>query len=93
MAVIDIDQFKASNDGLGHPAGDDALREVARCLRTQVARRPFDLVARLGGEEFAILWYSTEASLVDKLAERVREAIESLGIEHPAGGPLTVSVG
>ena len=93
MAVIDIVQFKAYNDGLGHPAGDDALREVARCLRTQVARRPFDLVARLGGEEFAILWYSTEASLVDKLAERVREAIESLGIEHPAGGPLTVSVG
>lgn len=93
LAVLDIDHFKAYNDGLGHPAGDEALREVARCLRTQLARRPFDLVARLGGEEFVVLWYATRPELVDQLAERGRKAIEQLGIAHPNGGPLTVSVG
>lgn len=93
LAVIDIDHFKRYNDTHGHPAGDDVLREVAHCLRSNVARRPFDLLARLGGEEFGVLWYSTEGALVDRLAERVRSSVEKLGIDHPDGGPLTVSVG
>ena len=93
LAVIDIDYFKRYNDSHGHPAGDEVLREVAHCLRSQVARRPFDLLARLGGEEFGLLWYSTSGVLVDRLAERVRESVQNLGIEHPDGGPLTVSVG
>lgn len=93
LAVIDIDRFKAYNDAHGHPAGDDALREVAHCLRRNAARRPFDVVARLGGEEFGVLWYQTPGTLVDHMAERVRESVENLGIDHPEGGPLTVSVG
>lgn len=93
LAVIDIDHFKQYNDTHGHPAGDDVLREVAHCLSTNVARRPFDQLARLGGEEFGVLWYNTPGALVDRLAERVRKSIEDLGIEHPNGGPLTVSVG
>lgn len=93
LAVIDIDHFKRYNDVHGHPAGDEVLREVAQCLRSSVARRPFDLVARLGGEEFCVLWYSTAGVSVDHLAERIRDSVEKLGIDHPDGGPLTVSVG
>ncbi|MGI9223953.1 MAG: sensor domain-containing diguanylate cyclase [Woeseiaceae bacterium] len=96
VAVIlaDIDFFKIYNDTLGHQAGDHCLGEVAEAL-SLCATRPLDLVARYGGEEFvAVLGGSTTADAL-VVAERMRQAIEGLKIEHP-GSPhnvVTISVG
>lgn len=81
------------NDSLGHVAGDECLRLVAAALRRTVGRAT-DLVARFGGEEFALVLPGTAAEQALEVAERVRSAIEALVFEH--GGqrtPVTVSLG
>jgi diguanylate cyclase (GGDEF)-like protein len=89
LAIIDLDHFKAFNDRHGHPAGDAALRAVASLLRTRV--RGHDTVARLGGEEFAVLMVGACREAACHTAERIREAVGG----HASGGPLhvTVSIG
>jgi diguanylate cyclase (GGDEF)-like protein len=76
LAVIsaDIDRFKEYNDVFGHPAGDDALREFARCLRRE-ARRSLDVVARCGGEEFSVLLPETDGAGALAAAEKMRARI------------------
>ncbi len=94
LLLFDADFFKTFNDQYGHPAGDQALQAIAACM-LQGVRRPNDLAARYGGEEFAILLPDTDDAGVVAVAERIRAAIESLGIPHlgnPAGR-MTVSVG
>jgi diguanylate cyclase (GGDEF)-like protein len=89
LALIDLDHFKDVNDRHGHQVGDEVLRETA--ARLVQRSRPEDLVARIGGEEFA--WLLPESDALDawKAAERAREAV--------AGGPFidgiscTVSIG
>jgi diguanylate cyclase (GGDEF)-like protein/putative nucleotidyltransferase with HDIG domain len=85
LIVGDLDRFKRVNDEHGHPAGDDALRRVARTIRS--SKRGFDLAARIGGEEFALLAVNSDAHGAYMLAERIRTEIE-----QTAGG-LTVSFG
>src|SRR6185312_12028568 len=70
LLTIDIDHFKSYNDSFGHPAGDEVLQAVARAFR-DIARET-DLVARIGGEEFAIVLPQTGAAGARALAERVR---------------------
>lgn len=83
VAVFDIDWFKPYNDRFGHPAGDACLARVAEVLRADCTRRPLDIAARLGGEEFAVVWYDVDAPTAVELAERFRAAVEALGIAHP----------
>ncbi len=83
VAVFDIDWFKHYNDELGHPAGDACLARVAGALLRHV-RRPLDCAARLGGEEFAVVWYDVDETAAQRLAERFRHAVEALRIAHPA---------
>ncbi len=94
LVMIDIDHFKRYNDHFGHPAGDECLRNVAAAL-TQHARRPWDMPARLGGEEFAVLLPTTEGDGAIKVAEMFRESIERLGLPHPESPfqIVTISVG
>ncbi len=95
ILVIDVDHFKSYNDRYGHQAGDAVLRRVAIALQQQ-ARRPLDLVARYGGEEFAVILYDIDGAAARSTAERMRQAVEQLAIEHcgsPSGGVLTISVG
>ncbi len=94
LLMMDVDRFKQFNDSLGHPAGDACLCRVAMALRS-VSRRPGDLVARWGGEEFAMLLPHTDAQGAQVVAELARRAVWQLAIEHPHGElrRVTVSVG
>lgn len=92
LVMVDVDHFKAFNDERGHLEGDDALANVARSIAER--SRVHDLPARYGGEEFAVLLPETDASGAAAFAEKIRAAVEALGIESPIGdGVLTVSVG
>jgi diguanylate cyclase (GGDEF)-like protein len=74
VLFLDLDRFKEVNDNLGHFAGDELLRAVAR--RLEACLRPEDTVARLSGDEFAILLESiTDASDAGRIAERIEEAL------------------
>ena len=77
LVTMDIDHFKAVNDQHGHPAGDAVLRHVALVLEEQV--RGSDLLARVGGEEFAVLAVDTGLLEAGQLAERLRRAVEESG--------------
>lgn len=94
MLLIDIDDFKTLNDGLGHAAGDAVLERIARILNESV--RESDVLARYGGEEFVVLATGTELDHAIYVAEKVRTAVaeSSFGIDS-AGAPMriTVSVG
>jgi diguanylate cyclase (GGDEF)-like protein len=94
LLMVDVDQFKGFNDSFGHPAGDRCLRLVAETLGG-IVRRPLDLAARLGGEEFVLLLPNTEAAGAAWMGERVRAAIEALQIDNPGSsrGVVTASVG
>ena len=95
LALLDIDAFKQFNDRYGHPAGDRALRSVARVAGVAM-RRPGDLAARYGGEELVLLMPETGADAAQRVAEAVREAVAALNIAHEASGAaprLTVSIG
>lgn len=89
LVVFDIDAFKAVNDQHGHPVGDRVLVEVARRLADAV--RDSDLVARIGGEEFACLLPGLGAEAAQQLADRVRRSVGAR--PFPVVGALTLSAG
>jgi diguanylate cyclase (GGDEF)-like protein len=95
LILVDIDFFKMYNDTNGHLRGDDCLVRVATTLDTTVTRGA-DLVARYGGDEFAVILPETDEHAALAVAERMRERVEALGITHPEpaiGGRVTVSAG
>ena len=77
VVMIDLDEFKAINDALGHQVGDRALREIARAILG--AARESDAVFRYGGDEFAVLLPRSDAFGVAGVAERIRVAVEAVG--------------
>ncbi len=95
LVLLDIDYFKLFNDTYGHQAGDECLQQVAEALASTI-HRPTDLVARFGGEEFAIVLGGTDSAGAANIAELGVAAIRARGIEHSsseASETLTVSVG
>ena len=93
LALIDIDHFKFFNDHYGHLQGDEALKAVANTLAHH-ARRPFDIAARFGGEEFALILPGHQEPSI--LVERFRTEVLRLQIPHassPTHANLTVSCG
>lgn len=81
FAMIDIDHFKAINDGYGHPVGDQVIRALSRLLRDRL--RKTDVVGRYGGEEFAIIMTDTEASVAQRILDEARIAFNE--IQHYNG--------
>ena len=94
LAMIDLDNFKQFNDLYGHLAGDRCLCSVADALSRQV-KRPEDLVARFGGEEFTLLLPHTSAQGALTVVERIRDAVFELGLDHIGNSwdRVTVSIG
>ncbi len=93
LLVLDIDHFKRINDGWGHAAGDHVIRAVASALIDSV--RPMDLVARVGGEEFAIILPNCAAAFGETVAERVRRRVERMPVAVAPGQEIacTISIG
>ncbi|MDB5508668.1 MAG: hypothetical protein JWL93_1137, partial [Hyphomicrobiales bacterium] len=94
ILMIDVDHFKAFNDAFGHLAGDRALSAIGASLLTSV-RRSGDMVARFGGEEFAVLLNDVTAREAERVAEALLRKVQDLRIEYPEqlGGNVSVSVG
>jgi diguanylate cyclase (GGDEF)-like protein/PAS domain S-box-containing protein len=88
LLFVDLDGFKAVNDSKGHAAGDELLRTVAREIEARV--RCTDAVARIGGDEFAVLLPGATAAQAERVAEKITAAVTSV---WPAGGRGGASVG
>ncbi|GAB1582429.1 GGDEF domain-containing protein [Phyllobacterium phragmitis] len=92
LMILDLDHFKSINDTYGHDVGDAVLREVARCLKDYT--RYHDVVARLGGEEFAVVAPNMDKDLLAKLAERIRKAVSEINLTiEEAQLRVTTSIG
>ncbi|MEI6875333.1 MAG: GGDEF domain-containing protein [Spirochaetota bacterium] len=85
--MVDIDHFKRINDELGHPRGDEVLKEIASILRSAI--RETDIAARIGGEEFLVLLPKANAESAQNIANRIRDLVGSTVFE---GVPWTVTV-
>ncbi|MBA35715.1 MAG: diguanylate cyclase response regulator [Oleispira sp.] len=95
LIMIDVDHFKSFNDHYGHLEGDKCLTKLAQQLKS-VVQRPRDFVARFGGEEFIVLLPSIQPEGLLVVAERLKQALDSLSIPHEysnAGNIVTVSMG
>jgi diguanylate cyclase (GGDEF)-like protein len=95
VLLCDVDFFKRYNDAYGHALGDDCLKEVAATLRQTFARAG-EMVARIGGEEFAVLLPAMDAAQARMAAERLREALATRALPHSGSqvSPhITMSIG
>jgi diguanylate cyclase (GGDEF)-like protein len=93
--MMDVDKFKAYNDTYGHPQGDVLLKSLARIFAA-AARRPGDLAARLGGEEFCLLMPDTGPEGARELAEEIRANVEAARIptvDRQTVTSVTISIG
>ncbi len=86
LLLIDIDHFKQVNDSHGHPVGDQVIRNLAEVMLRSV--RSIDVVARLGGEEFAVLLPSTDVAMGRQIAERIRVNVAQQSVR---AGQLAIS--
>lgn len=94
LLMLDVDHFKLFNDTYGHLAGDQCLKELSDAFGKE-AVRPHDTVARIGGEEFAVILPDTDAKGAEHVANRIIKRVANLNIlnEHTALGFVSISVG
>ncbi len=91
VLALDVDYFKQINDRLGHPAGDACLRTIAALIAANI--RSEDRAGRTGGEEFVVIMPECTSDVARSVGERLRKAIETAGVRHASGQPVTVSIG
>ena len=95
LAIIDIDFFKRYNDHYGHPKGDECLRNIGKVLNSLNESMNI-YVSRIGGEEFAMLWFDKDVLNAKEIAAKVNQMIRDLNIEHEHSeiAPyVTISIG
>lgn len=93
--MVDIDFFKSYNDYYGHIAGDNAIKQVASALKSQLSRAT-DIVARYGGEEFVLVMPHLPRKVAEQFAEKLRSAVFNLAMPHIKSRPfnqITISIG
>ncbi|MDR2741524.1 MAG: diguanylate cyclase [Treponema sp.] len=93
--MMDVDKFKTYNDTYGHPQGDTLLQTISKIF-VSITRRPSDIAARLGGEEFGILLPNTQADAAYTIAEEIRSKVEAARIPLADGNTVTsatISIG
>jgi diguanylate cyclase (GGDEF)-like protein/PAS domain S-box-containing protein len=94
VALMDLDNFKFFNDAYGHIAGDEVLRQVSNAL--QSCCRNYDVLARFGGDEFALIMPDADLAKAQRMITRLRKAIDRVGFTPPGHNgqiPLSLSVG
>lgn len=92
LVMGDVDHFKSINDAYGHQHGDEVLKTVAQSMRNQL--RPYDLAARFGGEEFAVILPATSLETAIAAAKRLRTTVSQLSFsEGMRGRQVTISLG
>jgi len=92
LALIDVDYFKSFNDEFGHAAGDQCLTNVGQVLLAH-SRRPDDLAARIGGDEFALILRNTDLDNLQKIADSVLKRVRDLKMILGDSRQITVSIG
>jgi diguanylate cyclase (GGDEF)-like protein len=90
LMVLDVDQFKCINDRYGHPLGDKALIHLSRVMQSVL--RSEDVLARIGGDEFAILLPNTNLLAASSLAERLRQRVMQSPLTLPDGDELIITI-
>lgn len=90
LILMDVDQFKVINDRFGHPLGDKALIHLGKVM--QPVLRSEDILARIGGDEFAILLPDTHLTAAASLAERLRRTVMSKPLALPDGSDLVITI-
>lgn len=94
LLIMDIDHFKRINDRYGHPAGDTVIKTVVELAQRSI--RDSDIIARIGGEEFAVLMRNASTEAAIQVAERIRSNIErdtAAGALYSTPEPMTISIG
>ncbi|HBZ43879.1 MAG TPA: hypothetical protein DEO85_07430 [Maritimibacter sp.] len=94
VMILDLDHFKSINDRHGHFVGDAVLRTIADRLKANI--RDVDLAARIGGEEFLVVWHDAGADRAERVAERLRQVIGGRPVSVPKPPlvvPVTASIG
>lgn len=89
FTLLDIDNFKKYNDTYGHQDGDKVLKDVAKALQDSF-KRSHDIIFRLGGEEFGVIYSAKSVEEINFLVDKARKKIESLEIEHKLNLPKKV---
>lgn len=93
--IVDVDNFKLYNDTYGHHEGDVVLKRISDVILSRLGR-PDDYMFRLGGEEFGLLYHSSDEEKSLEFANKIREDVENLNITHKNNsyfGKITISLG